>query len=66
MSRPIGLPIALMLAGVTVIFTIDTFAPLDIEIAVLYAVVVIASADFLGRRGIAGNRTHDERHGNHR
>ena len=41
-----------MLIGVAVIFAIDTFAPLDIEIAVLYAVVVIASADFLGRRGI--------------
>jgi two-component system, LuxR family, sensor kinase FixL len=41
-----------MLVGVAVIFAIDTFAPLDIEIAVLYAVVVIASADFLGRRGI--------------
>jgi two-component system sensor kinase FixL len=52
MSRPIGLQIALMLAGVAVIFTIDTFAPLDIAIAVLYAVVVIASADFLGQRGI--------------
>ncbi len=52
MSRPTGLQVALMLAGVAVIFAIDTFAPLDIEIAVLYAVVVIASADFLGRRGI--------------
>ncbi|MBR1153981.1 sensor histidine kinase [Bradyrhizobium sp. JYMT SZCCT0428] len=52
MSRPTGLQIALMLVGVAVIFAIDTFAPLDIEIAVLYAVVVIASADFLGRRGI--------------
>ena len=41
-----------MLVGVAVIFAIDTFAPLDIAIAVLYAVVVIASADFLGRRGI--------------
>ncbi|MBR1234223.1 sensor histidine kinase [Bradyrhizobium sp. AUGA SZCCT0182] len=52
MGRPTGLQVALMLAGVAVIFAIDTFAPLDIEIAVLYAVVVIASADFLGRRGI--------------
>jgi two-component system sensor kinase FixL len=52
MSRPVGLQAALMLAGVAVIFTIDTFTPLDIAIAVLYAVVVIASADFLGRRGI--------------
>jgi PAS domain S-box-containing protein len=52
MSRPPGLQVTLMLAGVAVIFAIDTFAPLDIEIAVLYAVVVIVSADFLGRRGI--------------
>jgi PAS domain S-box-containing protein len=52
MGRPTGLQVALMLVGVAVIFAIDTFAPLDIEIAVLYAVVVIASADFLGRRGI--------------
>jgi two-component system sensor kinase FixL len=52
MSRPTGLQVALILAGVAAIFAIDTFAPLDIEIAVLYAVVVIASADFLGRRGI--------------
>jgi PAS domain S-box-containing protein len=52
MSRPTGLQVTLMLVGVAVIFAIDTFAPLDIEIAVLYAVVVIASADFLGRRGI--------------
>ena len=52
MDRPTSLPVALMLAGVAVIFAIDTFAPLDIAIAVLYAVVVIASADFLGRRGI--------------
>src|SRR5437762_62600 len=51
-SRPTGLQVAPMLVGVAVIFAIDTFAPLDIEIAVLYAVVVIASADFLGRRGI--------------
>ena len=41
-----------MLAGVAVIFVIDTFAPLNIAVAVLYAVVVILSADFLGRRGI--------------
>jgi PAS domain S-box-containing protein len=41
-----------MLLGVAVIFAIDTFAPIEIAIAVLYAVVVIASADFLGRRGI--------------
>ncbi|MBT1514078.1 PAS domain S-box protein [Bradyrhizobium sp. SRL28] len=51
-SRPTGLQVALMLVGVAIIFAIDTFAPLDIAIAVLYAVVVIASADFLGRRGI--------------
>ena len=51
-SRPTGLHVVLMLAGVAVIFAIDTFAPLDIAIAALYAVVVIASADFLGRRGI--------------
>ncbi|UWU76566.1 ATP-binding protein [Bradyrhizobium huanghuaihaiense] len=41
-----------MLFGVAVVFAFDTFAPLEIAIAVLYAVVVIASADFLGRRGI--------------
>ncbi len=41
-----------MLLGVAAIFAIDTFAPIEIAIAVLYAVVVIASADFLGRRGI--------------
>jgi two-component system sensor kinase FixL len=52
MSGPTGVQVALMLAGAAVIFVIDTFTPLDIEIAVLYAVVVIASADFLGRRGI--------------
>jgi PAS domain S-box-containing protein len=52
MDRPTSLQVALMLVGVAVIFAIDTFAPLDIAIAVLYAVVVIASADFLGRRGI--------------
>jgi two-component system sensor kinase FixL len=52
MGRPTGLQVALMLVGVAIIFSIDTFAPLDIEIAVLYAVVVIASADYLGRRGI--------------
>src|SRR2546430_16004977 len=51
-NRPTGLQVAPMLVGVTVIFAIDTFAPLDIAIAVLYAVVVIASADFLGQRGI--------------
>jgi two-component system, LuxR family, sensor kinase FixL len=49
---PTGHQVALLLVGVAVIFAIDTFAPLDIEIAVLYAVVVIASADFLGQRGI--------------
>jgi two-component system, LuxR family, sensor kinase FixL len=49
---PTGHQVALLLASVAVIFAIDTFAPLDIEIAVMYAVVVIASADFLGRRGI--------------
>src|SRR5258705_8796385 len=52
MNWPSTLQVALMLVGVTVIFAIDTFAPLNIAIAVLYAVVVIASADFLGRRGI--------------
>src|SRR5882724_5470142 len=52
MDRPTSLQVALMLVGVAVIFAIDTFAPVDIAIAVLYAVVVIASADFLGRRGI--------------
>jgi two-component system, LuxR family, sensor kinase FixL len=52
LSGPTSLRVALMLAGVAAIFTIDTFTPLDIEIAVLYAVVVIASADFLGQRGI--------------
>lgn len=51
-SGPTGLHVTLMLAGVAVIFAIDTFAPLDIAIAVLYAVVVIASADILGRYGI--------------
>ena len=51
-SRPTGLQATLMLVGVAAIFAIDTFAPLDIAIAVLYTVVVIASADFLGRRGI--------------
>jgi two-component system, LuxR family, sensor kinase FixL len=52
-SSPTGVQVVtLMLAGVAVIFAIDTFAPLDIAIAVLYAVVLIASADFLGRRGI--------------
>jgi two-component system, LuxR family, sensor kinase FixL len=52
LSGPTSLRVALMLAGVAAIFTIDTFTPLDIEIAVLYAVVVIGSADFLGQRGI--------------
>ncbi len=52
MTRPTGLQIALTLVGTAVIFAIDTFAPLDIEIAVLYAVVVIASANLLERRGI--------------
>src|SRR5689334_17731677 len=52
MRMPTGHQVALLLVGVAVIFAIDTFAPLDIEIAVLYAVVVIASADFLGQRGI--------------
>src|SRR4051812_28971701 len=52
MDRPTSLQVALLLVGVAVIFAIDTYAPLDIAIAVLYAVVVIASADFLGRRGI--------------
>jgi PAS domain S-box-containing protein len=52
LDRPTSFQITLMLVGVAVIFAIDTFAPLDIAIAVLYAVVVIASADFLGRRGI--------------
>ncbi|GLR83592.1 hypothetical protein GCM10007857_03020 [Bradyrhizobium iriomotense] len=50
--RPTRLQIALTLAGAAVIFAIDTFAPLDIEIAVLYAVIVIASANLLERRGI--------------
>jgi two-component system, LuxR family, sensor kinase FixL len=52
MTRPTSLQIALTLVGTAVIFAIDTFAPLDIEIAVLYAVVVIASANLLERRGI--------------
>jgi PAS domain S-box-containing protein len=52
MDRPTSLQVVLLLAGAAVIFAIDTFAPLDIAIAVLYAVVVVASADFLGRRGI--------------
>src|SRR5262249_13048178 len=52
MKRSTGVQVTLMLAGAAVIFIIDTFTPLDFEIAVLYAVVVIASADFLGRRGI--------------
>jgi PAS domain S-box-containing protein len=34
------------------IFVVDTFTPLEIAIAVLYAVVVMVSASFLDRRGI--------------
>jgi two-component system, LuxR family, sensor kinase FixL len=51
-SRSSRVQVASMLAGVAIIFAIDTYAPLDIAIAVLYAVVVIVSADFLGPRGI--------------
>lgn len=51
-SRPPGLQVSLLLLGVAAIFAIDTFAPIEVAIAVLYAVVVIASANFLNRRGI--------------
>lgn len=52
MTGPTNLQVMLTLLGAAVIFAIDTFAPLDIEIAVLYAVVVIASAIFVDQRGI--------------
>ena len=52
MRGPIGLQAILMLVGAVAIFAVDTFTPLDIEITVLYAVLVSASASFLGRRGI--------------
>jgi hypothetical protein len=52
MRGPIGLQAILMLVGAVAIFAVDTFTPLDIEITVLYAVLVIASASFLGRHGI--------------
>ena len=52
MRGPIGLQAILMLVGAVAVFAVDTFTPLDIEITVLYAVLVIASASFLGRRGI--------------
>ena len=51
MRGPIGLQAILMLVGAVAVFAVDTFTPLDIEITVLYAVLVSASASFLGRRG---------------
>ena len=35
-----------------IIFVIDTFTPLNIAIAVLYAIVVLMAANFLRRRGV--------------
>ena len=52
MRGPIGLQAILMFVGAVAIFAVDTFTPLDIEITVLYAVLMIASASFLGHRGI--------------
>jgi two-component system sensor kinase FixL len=47
-------PIFLVIAGVFAIgiFLVDTIAPLDIAIAVLYVVVVLLAANFLQRRGV--------------
>src|SRR3984893_8937028 len=47
-------PASLLSAGAIaiIIFAIDTFIPFDIAIAVLYVIVVLMAATFLGRRGV--------------
>lgn len=42
--------LALLLAGA--VFTVDTFSPLNMAIAVLYVVVILLSTGFCGRRGV--------------
>jgi PAS domain S-box-containing protein len=54
-SRPVANSFALSVTTAViaaVIFIVDTIAPLDIAIAVLYVAVVLVSARFLRRRGV--------------
>ncbi|MFG1463170.1 ATP-binding protein [Xanthobacter sp. DSM 24535] len=44
--------LAMAIALATVIFVLDTFSPLDMAIAVLYVVVVLFTANYVGRRGL--------------
>jgi PAS domain S-box-containing protein len=50
-ATPLLLPIA-AIAFAVAIFIIDTFTPLGIAVAVLYAVVVLMAGSFLQRRGV--------------
>lgn len=43
---------ALLIFLMLLIFTIDTFSPLDMAIAVMYVVVVLLSSSIWGRRGV--------------
>lgn len=48
-----GRVLPLLTAGLALaIFLFDTFSPMKIAVAVLYAVVILMSAGFLGRRGV--------------
>jgi PAS domain S-box-containing protein len=51
--KELAYPLATASAAVA-IFIIDTFTSFGFAVAVLYAVVVVGSANFLGRQGIAG------------